>query len=310
MTVENNGLHILNREVTATDNKTIIAMGAARGGTSMLSGILVKLGIHMGDARPPKYGDEYFSGLLSKFKIKEIKQLIKQRNEEHAVWGLKYPSILSLLLGQFLRQPVYIIVFRDIVAIAKRRAISNNKKILLEMLYALGSYFSFVIFMIFTRRPVLIVSYEKALLEPMNLVSGIADFLGISMEDDNIKRVAEFIKPSPEDYSCRERFMGDWNGSVDIISETVVSGWVANMSNKGQQITVELLINKKPLSKTIANLERKDVNKELPNVDVNCGFSFEIPELNKPQQDDIVEVRVFGENVFLKSSSRKIKIAG
>lgn len=69
---------------------------------------------------------------------------------------------------------------------------------------------------------------------------------------------------------------------------------------------MELLINKKPIGKTIANLERKDVNKELPNVNENCGFSFEIPEPNKPQQDDIVEVRVFGEDVFLKSSSRKI----
>ena len=128
---------------TATAEKTVVVLGAFRGGTSMVAQLLRALGVFMGDefAHPDQeYGnleDREFQQLLhrkdlltredisstdfSAAEIGTLKTLVGQRNRQHPLWGWKYPgTVLWCLhagLSCYLRNPHFITVFRDPLAI-------------------------------------------------------------------------------------------------------------------------------------------------------------------------------------------------
>lgn len=128
---------------TADREKTVVVLGAFRGGTSMVSQLVRELGVFMGekfaasDREYPNAEDQEFQELLHRpglltqepiaatdFSAKEIKALralIEKRNRQHALWGWKYPgTVLWCLyagLAQHLRNPHFITVFRDPLAI-------------------------------------------------------------------------------------------------------------------------------------------------------------------------------------------------
>ena len=141
------------------NKKTVIVLGLARSGTSVVSGIVSILGVEMSGSKTPlpvvpkgSYEDPKFSGLIEKILRKalswetsvywegielsysrnkilgqknnfneQIKDIILQREQNNTIWGWKYPAThLAIdLFLPYLVNPHFIICFRDPLKIAQ-----------------------------------------------------------------------------------------------------------------------------------------------------------------------------------------------
>ena len=102
-------------------NKTIVILGAARSGTSIVSSILHHSGVYMGDfGNSHQYEDTQLNysdweGKIEEEKIRNFRKIIRERNENYKIWGWKdintiwyLKKILPLLIN-----PVFIFTSRS-----------------------------------------------------------------------------------------------------------------------------------------------------------------------------------------------------
>lgn len=128
---------------TGASQKTVVVLGAFRGGTSMVARVLQQLGVFMGSefAEPDREyetsEDRAFQHLLhrrdllaradltpgdfSAGELRALRALVAERDAAHDLWGWKYPgTVLWCLhagLERQLRNPHFVTVFRDPLAV-------------------------------------------------------------------------------------------------------------------------------------------------------------------------------------------------
>jgi hypothetical protein len=132
---------------TQDTEKTVVVLGAFRGGTSMVARALLELGVFMGERFGERlvyknFEDLDFQELLHRSAIFDQKhlstydfppavidaviELAMQRDRNHRIWGWKYPGtapyLLHTRLASQLRNPHFITVFRDPVAVFQHEA--------------------------------------------------------------------------------------------------------------------------------------------------------------------------------------------
>ena len=174
------------------DQKTFIVTGHAKGGTSMVAGVLQILGIQMNENPngDPNTMEDKIGRLLGR--PDQLKQEIDRKNRAFDLWGFKWPKYIDVLNryhGSF-RNPHYVFVFRDPVANTDR---SPNRRmdVVLQSHQAMvdfyGGYGGEV--------PILLVSYEKALLDPMTFVDRVIDFVGPGADQSKYLRASAYIEP-------------------------------------------------------------------------------------------------------------------
>lgn len=148
-------------ENNSRSKKTVVILGNAKGGTSVVAGILHILGIDIGkkfveaDTFNPKgYFEDYdFVNLTdaifeaaktnywdfpSREKLlgqkdnfdSQIRQLIKKKEKNKRIWGWKDPwiNILIELFLPYLTQPYFIVIFRNPLATAKSAVTFTKRK--------------------------------------------------------------------------------------------------------------------------------------------------------------------------------------
>lgn len=337
MSKDNDGLVVFNGDCAPWPAKTVVVLGAPRGGTSMVAGALSKLGVFMGvpDKLPPFFENAEL-GVCAKARDRgAARSTILRYDADHAIWGIKVlpKSWRFWLVRPMFRQPVYVVVLRDVLAIAKRRATSMDKTLLAQRLKATGGQYAasmvhdrdamlrqmfwaamfnlrLLAFMYFSRRPMLVVSYEKALLRPQDFVDGLAGFLGIQDQSRRSAAVA-FVKPSPREYVMRSTTHaqldaeGKHFGYVDVVEARLVTGWALSL---GADESSELLlkINGQPVQTTHAAIPRPDVQKADPRFRADCGFTFELPDGAVLQPGDRVEVTFAGNGPHLINSPHQV----
>ncbi len=276
--------------------KTVIVLGAARGGTSMTAGTLAKLGIYMGDDLSVLYEDSALNACVKEKDKRRAKTIVKERNDKYAVWGVKQNSVRLWSWLRLFREPVYVVVFRDILATANRRVIALERTLFVEMLLAIGQNLFFLILLSFTKRPVLAISYEKALLYPEDFVSTVCRFLGID-DSEKYSEVIEFIQPSPSAYRNRKRISlqldksARWFGCVDEIEATKVTGWALSIVEK-KPLAMELIVGGVRVATTLADLPRPDVLQADKRFTAICGFEFQLSEPQTIKAGHRVEVKI------------------
>jgi hypothetical protein len=133
MKKDNVGVNTLNGSAADLAHKTVLVLGAGRGGTSMVAGALSKLGIYMGESLSSYYEDGVLANCLSQNDKQQAKKIIQERNDKYSMWGFKKPSLRLWLWLNLFREPVYVVVFRDAFATANRRVISLDKSLFSEM---------------------------------------------------------------------------------------------------------------------------------------------------------------------------------
>lgn len=302
--LKNNGISIIG-EPQRSSEKTIIVLGAARGGTSLCSTVLNELGIFLGkDNRSPVYEDIPLSHALENQDFDTAKELIEEYNQLHKIWGFKRPTINSNIsnLHKIVRNPVYIIVFRDVLAIAKRNSICTGETMQSTMSRSLNEYNTILKFIDSDNPSALLVSYEKALVRKNNFVETIINFLSIekSITDIQIRNAKSSISPSPSDYLKNTNEIS-YYGYLDSANLSTISGW-ATINRFEENAQLDLYINKTLSYSFISNEYRDDIKSKKIHSTGNCGFNFSYPNPTSPQSGDTISIKFKDTDIELRGS--------
>ena len=186
--------------------KTVVILGAYRGGTSMAAAAVHAFGVPLGcghDGGPPDpyplYEDPEFRWAFLDRNFTRLHELIGDRNREFAFWGFKWPGIArdAVLVENWLRRPHYVVVLRDAAAVAVRELdrglIRGDQRELLR--YSFEQQELLARFVDRCRRPLLVVSYERAVRQADEFAHALAAFLSLPTSDKTaLSRVAERIR--------------------------------------------------------------------------------------------------------------------
>jgi tetratricopeptide (TPR) repeat protein len=298
--LRNPGLFFLN-DAAATATATIIIVGVPRSGTSMVAAVLDSLGVFLG-SRPDRAVFEDFE-LASAIEGDQafLSELIAGHNAAHRVWGFKRPLAFQNIADKLhcFRNPRLIVTFRDPLAIALRTAISTKAPLLASLETANTLMSEMIEFVQALTVPALMVSYEKALADPLRLVEGIVRFCGTPSTTDQIEQATSVVLNGPEIYLQASRVdpsasiirrlqdLFPWEGFLDEVGERA-SGWVRLSSNKGPA-TVVVKVDGVEVARGLANRPRADLAYSMKG-----DVAFSIPLSEKPGPDAKVEAYIEG----------------
>lgn len=190
--------------------RTIVVLGVARGGTSLISGLLDLAGIDMGNAilanhEDPEFvfhsGDRrVFHGDRKQEALAKVSEIIAKRNAEKKVWGWKDPLALHYLGGvaDKLRNPYVVLVVRNLVSVAlsefKRNKLAFSECAFLSKQQLTLVEYSLIYEMLAqTHFPTLIMEYEKVIKYPEEAVNELCAFIGQKPGEEVLQRMKRFI---------------------------------------------------------------------------------------------------------------------
>ncbi len=231
---------------------------------------------------------------------KDILDVATRRNKEHAIWAFKRPNIHTLNASLFkqLRNPLLILTFRDPIAIASRASLSEYIKFDLDLTHDVT--LETLRLLSFARElvcPVLMISYEKAVLNPVNLAENVLAFCGL---ENLASSISERVEPSKPSYvsAARRRY----HGHIDNVTDGWLRGWAADLGTP-DPIEVELLVDEEVVACSVAGQFRQDLKDQ--GIGAGChGFSFDV--CRHAKQDPKMTVRVRGRTYELVGSGRNL----
>ena len=291
---QNSGLLLLTPSTTAR-RRTLVVMGLARSGTSMIAGCLHELGVFMGDqAPPPVYEDMALSAAVEAGDLAAVQRIVRQYNRRHATWGWKRPASLHHIadLHATLRDPHYVVVFRDLFAIANRNRISMGADLLANMQRSADEYRKLLDFLERLRSPCLLISYDKALRHKEELVDTLCGFAGLQPPAPLRARAVAFVAPSPPAYLQASR-AGRVIGHIDVVHTDQVLGWAARrpQAPEARPLQVTLEVNGQTVAVALANAMRPDLVSHGAHPTGEAGFLFRLQGAAQLRPGD--EVRVY-----------------
>ena len=292
----NTGFSVLNADRLASSQlPTIISVGVARSGTSMIAGTMANLGIFLGDkSNDVVFEDVAISRAMERGDEAAVRAVIADYDARGTVWGFKRPEIYTRL-GKYLplfRNPRVVAIFRDPVAIAKRNEISMQVPFLSSLEQTIrktGELFAVVSSL---PVPVMIVSYEKALAEPGAFVDAFSAFCGVTLSPDLRERALAGIENGSEKYLANTSVR--YNGVFAGIRDGVATGWARRMP-RNRVCTVEIVSAGRVIGSGLGDLPREDGNGRKP------PRAFRIA-LNEAPTGGDVEARIAGTTVVLDKS--------
>jgi|SaaInlStandDraft_4_1057021.scaffolds.fasta_scaffold02872_3 hypothetical protein len=277
--------------------KTIIVVGVARGGTSIVAGSLKHLGLFMGNASDPVFEDTRLSLAFEKQSKEKFEAVIADYNNKHDIWAWKRPSSLNELphIAKKLRNPHFIFVFRDLLSVANRNKISMKHGLVGSLEAAFNDYKKIVNFIKKTSHPALLVSSEKTVKYKENFIGSLIAFADLKPTAEQIEQANAFISLEPISYLKVSR-IDCVTGWVDAkkMQTGLLFGWAYQAHNKS---TVELsvFVNGE-LLKTISASDYCQNFKGKIHPTGKCAFSLNLAELGvKP--NDLIEVKPEGDEV-------------
>jgi hypothetical protein len=287
-------------EIAPSDTCTVIVVGLARSGTSMVAALLKSLGVFMGKAIDNAvFEDREIAGALESGNIGLLRELIAARNAAHRIWGFKRPEAYRRLdlLCSLCRNPRIIVTFRDILAISLRNNISMQTDPLTSLPGLADQYGTLVSEIKRLSIPCLLVSYEKALQYPGETAAEIARFCGLDATEAKIAEASQVVENGNLKYVEAARLR--YQGFVDGLVNGGLRGWVKVIQRDGLRVNVELRLDGRLVQATRADLYRPDVQRAGFG-DGRYGFTFEIDE--KVSRDSIVDVGVQNSSISLQNS--------
>lgn len=304
--LHNKGVLAINMPGMPPEEKTIIVLGVARGGTSMVAGALHHLSVSMGERLSPVYEDVLLSEAVEQSRVTDMVSIIAHNNATHRVWGWKRPSAIRHVgawHGKF-RNPFYVVVFRDVFAIANRNRISMFSDVVANMQDATQQFRLILNFIAGLQEPALLVSYEKAMTGPEHFVHALRDFVGVG-DKSAINAAIGFIKPDSEIYLRASRITSAI-GSLDKAQGNRISGWAMYSQAPKQVAKLLIKINDDREFVVLADHFRQDLLSKSIHPTGNCGFVLTLPAENVLRPGDTVSTRVVGDIKDLRNSPVRI----
>ncbi len=293
--LRNTGVLELNKPSTKTAEKTVIVLGSARGGTSMVAGVLQALGVFMGEKLGPVFEDVVLSGAIEARNFQLTREIVQNRNQAYPVWGWKRPSAIQYrdVWSGLFRNPYIIAIFRDPFAIANRNRISMLSDIFQNMESSVDHLNTMISFLRNWDGPILLTSYEKALLSPVDFVDAIDQFLELNVPDLKVNALNQ-IKPASKAYLDNSRITQS-KGCLDEVNADFCSGWAFYQKQPNRIANVQIYINEMLRYSVKAKLMRGSVKDIGIHPTGECGFKFYWPQEAKPKQGDVISVKVEGD---------------
>jgi len=175
--------------------RTAVVLGVARGGTSMVSGVLRGLDVFMGDNLGFNHEDTKVQRIVSNKKFEDFGELARERDEEHPIWGFKFPEA-SVMMDKFhpsLRNPHYLFVMRHPMSRGMSVVARTGGTLTAAIEDALKNYQAIFAFLNKVDAPVLMINYEQATENAQASVEQIAGFLGMDQHSEAVERAASMI---------------------------------------------------------------------------------------------------------------------
>ncbi len=115
------------RRPNSNPQKTIVVLGAPRGGTSMVAVTLRKLGVMMGEKLGPQHEDRSFRREVP---LADMIATVERRNAGYDLWGWKLPNNVYYLedLLPHLRNPHLVAVFRNPYSVSRSSAARDGRE--------------------------------------------------------------------------------------------------------------------------------------------------------------------------------------
>jgi len=179
------------RLAPTADAFTVVILGVPRGGTTMVAGVAQRCGLFIGDNLPGNLEDQRFV----RSDASGLEAVVSQSNQRRKIWGWKYPRAADYLteLLPTLRNPRLVMVWRDPLAIASR-GISRGDSVDKSLKRVVSLQTKNIRLMQEADCPILHVSYEKAISDPLPFAETLATFIGGSVPADTQELIA-FMEP-------------------------------------------------------------------------------------------------------------------
>jgi hypothetical protein len=234
------------------DERTFVVLGLPRGGTTMVSKALSSMGVFMGAAADNAVGeDTTLADAIESGDKRSARKIIDGYNSAHATWGFKRPNIVNHLdaVGVEFRNPHYVVVMRDLLAIANRNRLSTFKDPFKDMRESIASLDTLVGFIeTNTDDPMFLLSYERVLARPRPFAIAFSEFCGIDLDAKAVRSFLHAVTPD-ENYlesSRSDTFMGRVTGA----GETTVSGYF-RYNHSDDRPPLELFVNDEPVDSDV-----------------------------------------------------------
>ena len=288
----NYGLQRVGRHDPAA-RKPVIVVGPARGGTSMVAGVLHHLGMYLGRHAPaPVFEDIPLSQAFEAGSDRECRKLIDEYVRQHGTLAWKRPNAVHQLerVDRLFRKPRFIFVFKDIFSIARRNQISMFQDSLVGMQNALAQYQKVVEFLAEAKPEALLVSYDKAMQYRAEFVDEVAAFCALRPEPAQIERAIGFIDPASAEYLEKSRINRTQGALTGLAEDGSLQGWARYAYHEGKAV-VDIWVNDALVASPVADLSGESVG--LVRKDA-CSFLHRFPA-GTLRRGDVIRARVRGE---------------
>lgn len=297
----NDGIMAINADAPLPGQRTLIVLGAPRGGTSMVAGTFAKLGVFMGDKlKPVTFEDSPLLKVIHNKQSDTVRQILEERNAQHDIWGWKQPDTFHFFFDhivQYVRNPLFFVIVRDVVAIANRNRISALWDATSSMFDNLKMYETILTRVSNSGHPSYFISYEKALLNTDTYLRFLAGFAP-NPTPEQMDSALAFVQPSPVSYLETAR-LTDAIGFVDKIKKRQVAGWAFFPKHPMIPAQPNLYVNDQLIANTKATIFRQDLLEKELHPSGECGFNFELDASQELVEGDKVQIRVAGDTKFL-----------
>ncbi|GAA2015540.1 hypothetical protein [Brevibacterium samyangense] len=262
----------------AAEQKTLIVVGPARGGTSMVAGTLDNLGVFTGQgSNAPVFEDVRLANAAENGTVADVRRVVEDYNAQHDVWAYKRPGIINNFgkIHDTVRNPVYLFIFKDIFSMANRNSISMHLDVVNGLNVALEGYQKITGF-IKRRQPTgLLLSYDRVMQNKEAFVDVLTQLIAPATVTDEQRAAAlAFIDPNPEAYLNASRVTRGV-GHIASLSASELSGAGHYVAAPGRDVEVEVRVNGEVVGRTKADGHQ-------------FAYTFESPL----STDDVVSVRL------------------
>ncbi len=301
--LNNTGIrYIGDKKAIEQEQKTLIVIGVVRGGTSLVAGTIDKLGIFTGKkSRPPVYEDVVLAELFEKNNYDAAQKIIDEYNANHDIWLFKRPSVINYIddVNQLFRNPIYLIIFKDIFSVSNRNSISMTTDTIQGLKKAHDEYSKILSFINKNEINGYLLSYEKIMQNTENFVETMITLLDTDIDETKREKAMRFIEPNPKAYLDASRITKSI-GRIGSITKDKIIGW-GKYLHSNEVAIVELYINNSLVSSTEAKDFRQHVVDKNIHPTGHCGYYFDLSEF--PLKDgDNVSVKLSKDVVFLDGS--------
>ena len=186
------------RENSHHGRGTVLVLGTPRGGTSVVAGICHMLGVPMGlEIDRSNMEDLRFRAALeAESRLQLIVDYLERLHQLGPIVGAKDPVAIDHLADVYPRipQPILVVVSRDVYASTQREVAEGHE--FFEMLRAtIRRKYAVLDFISTVDDPLIVVSYERLMQDPVAAVQSLARFLVGAVPGRLVRLTAGMVQP-------------------------------------------------------------------------------------------------------------------